>query len=99
MSEWADPTTVKAIARARAAFERARASWSTSEDDELDGEDPAGDAIDEGQRAVEHLDQGRWDEAIECAEQALVIAEDWDQGKIWREFALLVEEAAETGRD
>jgi hypothetical protein len=29
----------------------------------------------------------------------LAIAEEWGREQVWREFALLVEEAAETGRE
>jgi hypothetical protein len=94
VSEFADPRTVRSILAARKACGRAAGTWTSSEDD-----DPAAEAEALARDAVEHLEEGRWDEACECAEATVTLAEDHDQGAVWREFALLVEEAAETGRD
>ena len=51
-----------------------------------------------GAEAVLHLDAARWDEAVASAQQAVELDELHGSGECWREFALLVEEAAETGR-
>jgi len=90
-----NPVTVKAITRARAALRVARGQWVSDEDDD---DDPASEAEQLGADAVAHLDAGRWDEARVCADAALTLAEDNGKDAIWREFALLVEEAAELGR-
>ncbi|KIG17074.1 hypothetical protein DB30_03671 [Enhygromyxa salina] len=97
MSEFADPRTVRSITAARKACARAAGAWTSDDDD--DSDDPAAEAEQLARDAVEHLEQGRWDEACECAEATATLAEDHDQGPVWREFVLLVEEAAETGRD
>lgn len=91
--ELTNPATVKAIARARAAFNAAEGQWVSYDED-----DPASEAEQLACDAVAHLHAGRWDEARVCAEAALSVAEDNAQARVWREFALLVEEAAELGR-
>ncbi len=91
--EFANPQTVKAIARARKARDQASGRWVSYDED-----DPAAEAEQLARDAVAHLEQGRWDEARACAEAALSLAEDNGEDEVWREFALLVEEAAETGR-
>lgn len=91
--EIANPRTVKAIARARKAHARATGQWVSYDED-----DPAAEAEQLARDSLEHLDQGRWDEARACAEAALTLAEEAGEDEVWREFALLVEEAAETGR-
>jgi hypothetical protein len=96
---FADPRTVAAITRARQAHARARGASGTSSawvDDEHD--DSAQEAEQLAAEALTHLDAGRWDEAIACAEAAQSLAEDAGEPRAWREFYLLVEEAAETGR-
>ena len=89
----ADPRTVRAIDRARLAHGRARGSWV----DEGDDDDPAAEAEAMAADAIAHLDAGRWDDACACADEAAVLAEDHGRGEVWREFALLVEEAAASG--
>jgi hypothetical protein len=88
-----DPRTVKAIARARKAHAAACGRWVSHDDD-----DPAAEAEQLAADALAHLDAGRWDEARACAEAAQSLAEEQGEDELWREFALLVEEAAETGR-
>jgi hypothetical protein len=96
---FADPRTLAAIARARQAHTRssgasgASGSWVVDDDD-----DSAQEAEQLAAEALTHLDAGRWDEAIACAEAAQSLAEDAGEPRAWREFCLLVEEAAETGR-
>ena len=94
MTELADPTTVAAIARARRAHAAATGRWVS-----YDEEDPACEAEQLARDALAHLDAGRWDDAQGCADAAVSLAEEHGQTEVWREFALLVEEAAETGRD
>ncbi|PRP94772.1 hypothetical protein [Enhygromyxa salina] len=93
--EFADPRTVRSITAARKACARAAGTWTCEDPDD----DPAAEAEQLARDAVEHLEQGRWDEACECAEATASLAEEHGQGTVWREFVLLVEEAAETGRD
>jgi hypothetical protein len=92
-SDFTDPQTVKAIARARKAHARASGHWVSYDED-----DPAAEAEQLASDALAHLDAGRWDDARACAEASLNLAEDSGEAEVWREFALLVEEAAETGR-
>ncbi|PRQ04500.1 hypothetical protein ENSA5_07310 [Enhygromyxa salina] len=92
-ADFADPRTVRAIAAARKAHAKATGKWVS-----YDQDDPAAEAEQLARDALAHLDAGRWDEASECAEAALNLAEANGEGPRWREFALLVEEAAETGR-
>ena len=87
------PSVIKAIARARKAHVQASGRWVSYDDD-----DPAAEAEQLAKDALVHLDAGRWDEARACAEAALSLAEDSGEDEVWREFVLLVEEAAETGR-
>lgn len=90
---FANPRTVKAIARARKAHASASGVWVSYDED-----DPAAEAEQLATDALAHLDAGRWDDARACAEAALAVAEEAGEDEVWREFALLVEEAAETGR-
>ncbi len=92
-SDFSNPQTVKAIVRARRAHAEASGCWVSYDDD-----DPAAEAEQLARDSLEHLDAGRWDEARACAEAALSLAEESGEGEVWREFVLLVEEAAETGR-
>lgn len=94
MSEFTDARTVRSILAARKACRRAAGTWEANDDDD----DPAAEAEQLALDALEHLEEGRWDEARVCAEETASLAEDHDQGTVWREFVLLVEEAAETGR-
>lgn len=99
----ADPRTVAAIALARRshvaaeAEARAEGGWLSARDE---GEvDEGEEALGLAQTALTHLEAGRWDEARACADEALELAEGCGYGAgAWRRFALLVEEAAETGR-
>lgn len=93
MSEFADPRTVRSILAARKAGARAVGKWESEDDD-----DPAAECEQLSLDAIDHLDEGRWDEACACAEATANLAEEHEQGALWREFVLLVEEAAETGR-
>jgi len=95
----ADPLTVAAIAKARAAQGRAIVRWSKIRaivDDSVDDETREALA-DHSVEALRHLDEGRFDEARACAELVMDGAESLGHGSLWREFGLLVEEAAETG--
>ena len=96
--EFADPRTVAAIAEARRAFALAEDKWLSPAVDAGD-DDPAAEAQGLARDALEHLDAGRWDEARDCAEEAVGLAEVHGRPKLWRNFALLVEEAAEIGHD
>lgn len=71
----------------RKAFDRALRSWSDS--------DQADEARDLARLSLEHLDAGRGDEAIATATCALELDEEHHDGSAWRDFAILVEEAAE----
>lgn len=92
-SQFANPRTVKAIERARKAYTKSSGQWVSYDED-----DPAAEAEQLATDALAHLDAGRWDEARACAEAAQALAEDEGEDEVWREFALLVEEAAEIGR-
>lgn len=92
-SQFANPRTVKAIERARKAHVASCGQWVSYDDD-----DPAAEAEQLATDAIAHLDAGRWDEARACAEAAQSLAEEAGEDEVWREFALLVEEAAEIGR-
>lgn len=81
----------RAIETARRAHEKATGKWA-------DG-DEAAEAEQHAHTALEHLDAGRWDDAQATAELALSLEEEHGPGDTWREFALLVEEACELGRD
>lgn len=89
-----NPHTLKAIARARKAHAQAKGRWVSYDED-----DPAAEAEQLASDALAHLDAGRWDDARACADAALSLAEDSGEAEVWREFTLLVEEAAETGRE
>ena len=91
--QFANPRTVKAIVRARKAHAAASGQWVSDDED-----DAAAEAEQLAADALAHLDAGRWDEARACAEAAQSLAEDEGEDEVWREFALLVEEAAEIGR-
>jgi hypothetical protein len=93
MQEFADPTTVAAITRARKAHAAASGRWVSDDDD-----DPAAEAEQLAEQALAHLLAGRWDDAQACADEVAMLAEDNGQRGVWREFAVLVDEAAETGR-
>jgi hypothetical protein len=93
MNEIDDPPTLAAIARARQAHAAATGKWVSYDED-----DPAAEAEQLTRDALAHLEGQRWDEAVVCAEAAASLAEEGDQDELWREFAILVEEAAETGR-
>lgn len=86
--------TAKAIARVRAAHAHASGRWVSYDED-----DPAAEAEQLAHDALAHLVAGRWDEARACADAAQALAEDNGAPEVWREFSLLVEEAAETGRE
>lgn len=92
-SQFANPRAVKAIERARKAHTKASGRWISDDEDDL-----AAEAEQLAVDALAHLDAGQWDEARACAEAAQTLAEDQGEAEVWREFALLVEEAAEIGR-
>jgi hypothetical protein len=85
--EGSDPRAKRAFARVHASFAQGKAAWA-------DG-DEAGEALSLAQISVEHLAGGRLDEAIATASAALELDEEHNDGTAWREFAILVEEAAE----
>lgn len=91
LDQVADPLTVDAIARARQAHARSTGKWVPPGEDTAEAEGLCSEAL-------AHLAAGRWDDALACAEVALSLAEAAGRPTLWREFALLVEEAAETGR-
>lgn len=93
MFELVDPPTIAALEAARRAHGRASGAWVSDEEEE----DPAAEAEQLAREALAHLEGGRWDEARSCAEAAAELGEDHGHPALWREFALLVEEAAETG--
>jgi hypothetical protein len=88
-----DPRTLTAIARARKAHAAATGRWVS-----YDQDDPAAEAEQLAREALAHLAGGRWDEARACADIVVSLAEEAGEDELWREFALLVDEAAETGR-
>jgi hypothetical protein len=93
MTETADPRTIVAITRARNAHAEATGKWVSYDED-----DPAAEAEQLAREALGHLETGRWDDAQGCAEALASLAEENCKDELWREFALLVDEAAETGR-
>lgn len=86
-----DPILEAAIAKADKARERAASAFGGDEEiaDELE-------VI--GQVTMQHLRAGRFDEAIAQAQLAVELDEQHGDGEAWRDFAILAEEAAETGR-
>ncbi len=93
MLEIADPRTLAAIARARKAHAGATGHWVSYDED-----DPASEAEQLAREALAHLAAARWDDAQGCADALASLAEENGEDELWRDFALLVEEAAETGR-
>jgi hypothetical protein len=93
MIESVDPRTLAAIARARNAHAGATGKWVSYDED-----DPAAEAEQLARDALAHLCGARWDDAQGCADALASLAEDNAQDPLWGEFALLVDEAAETGR-
>jgi hypothetical protein len=89
----ADPRTLAAIARARKAHTRATGRWVSYDDD-----DPAAEVEQLARDALAHLAAGRWDDSQGCADALIGLAEENSEDELWREFALLVDEAAELGR-
>ena len=89
----ADPRTIAAIARARKAHAGATGKWVSYDDD-----DPAAEAEQLARDALAHLAAARWDDSQGCADALVSLAEENGEDELWREFALLVDEAAETGR-
>ena len=98
---YADPLTVAAIARARVAHERVRGVWEARREQTRGEDSELSESLEEvgalAADALSHLHAGRWDEAQACAEEAQGLAESACGSERWREFALLVEEAAELG--
>jgi hypothetical protein len=88
-----DPRTLAAIARARKAHAGATGKWVA-----YDPDDPAAEAEQLAHDALDHLVAARWDDAQGCAHALADLAEENGEDELWREFALLVDEAAETGR-
>ena len=92
----ADPILVGAIEQARKIYEAVRDIWTGGDDEEA--RDAAEEAVTHADNALTHLEHGRWDEADAAANLALELEEEFGDGTIWRDFALLVEEAAAIGR-
>jgi hypothetical protein len=92
-----DRVLVKAIERARTRFDACAKSWAPGGQDE-EVLDAAAEATDHARVALAHLDGGRWDEADAAALLCLELEEEFGSGRVWRDFALLVEEAAAVGR-
>jgi hypothetical protein len=84
-----------AIEVARKAHAKATGTWTGADEDERDA---ATEAEQHATAALEHLDAGRWDDAQARADLAVELDEEHGTGEVWREFGLLVEEAAELGR-
>lgn len=93
MTELADPRTLAAIARARKAHAGATGQWVSYDED-----DPAAEAEQLARDALAHLGNARWDDAQGCADALASLSEESGEELLWREFALLVDEAAEIGR-
>lgn len=90
-----DPVLARAFVRARRAFEACRDKWKPGEEE---AQDAAEEAVGHAENALAHLDHGQWDEAEAAATLALELEEEFGSGTVWRDFALLVEEAAAIGR-
>lgn len=90
-----DPILRKALERAQARFEARKESWSPTDEEAADASQ---EATQHAQNALTHLGGGRWDEADAAANLCLELEEEFGSGKVWREFAFLVEEAAALGR-
>jgi hypothetical protein len=88
-----DPRTLAAIARARNAHAGATGKWVSYDED-----DPAAEAEQLARDALAHLAAARWDDAQGCADALVSLAEENGEDELWREFGLLVDEAAELGR-
>lgn len=88
-----DPRTLAAIARARKAHAGATGQWVSYDED-----DPAAEVEQLARDALAHLMAARWDDAQGCADALANLAEENGEDLLWREFALLVDEAAEIGR-
>lgn len=86
-----DPILEAAIAKAERA--RGRAASSFGGDEEV-----AEELVRIAEAALEHLRAGRFDEAIAQAQLTVELDEEHGDGEAWRDFAILAEEAAETGR-
>jgi hypothetical protein len=93
MNESVDPRTLAAITRARKAHAGATGKWVS-----YDPDDPAAEAEQLAYDALNHLVAARWDDAQGCADALASLAEENGEDELWRDFALLVEEAAEIGR-
>ncbi len=92
----ADPVFARAVERATRACERAEKRWRAEDEADEDAADAADEAKQHGRSALAHLEAGRVDEARAAAELAVELDEQHGSGEVWRDFALLVEEAAET---
>ena len=90
-----DPVLARAFERARLRFEACRDKWKPADEE---GQDAAEEAVGHARTALEHLDRGQWDEADAAATLALELDEEFGSGEVWRDFALLIEEAAAIGR-
>ena len=92
----ADPVFARAVERATRACERASKRWRAADEADEEAADAADEASQHGKTALEHLEAGRVDEARAAADLAVELDENHGSGEVWRDFALLVEEAAET---
>lgn len=84
-----------AIESARKAHAKATGRWTGADEEERDA---AAEAEQHALAAIEHLYAGRWDDAQARADLSVELDETHGRGDVWREFGLLVEEAAELGR-
>jgi len=91
------PVFERALSTARAAYDRAKSQWAKVTRTEGIDRDVAEEVLDHARAALEHLEEGRFDDARGAADVCLELDEIEGDGEVWREFALLVEEAAETG--
>jgi len=92
-----DAVLARAIERARARFEKCKDAWKPSAGDE-EVIDAAEESCQHARDALVHLQGRRWDEADAAANLCLELEEEFGSGRVWRDFALLIEEAAAVGR-
>lgn len=93
---------LRAIEAARREHVKASARWkrrgpsaSAGDPDEVEAHD---DALASARAALDRLNAGAWDEAEALALSCVEVDESWGDGESWREFSILVEEAAALGR-
>lgn len=97
MSAPTDAALARALERAGRAHARAASAWQSAADAGEIDQDIADEVSDHARSAIAHLEAGRWDDARASAELCVELDETEARGDTWRDFGLLVEEAAETG--